>query len=218
VKLYKQSTFRNQFPTSSVLYCQLNDHPSLTDFKCNGLKPCQTCTKRSLSCTYGSPDHDHEEQPSPKRRMVDPPKGTVSELDDHSSPVMRQAVHWVPKNHIPTPNGTGEANISSLPAPGQAAVPFPDAQEQKPAVDVAAGESALVSQGSTVSGPDEEAVVYSNSRMLQDPTGRLRSFFLSISDYLLTLNSLHRRFSNPVIPAADSHDCRQCGRTFHLYE
>jgi hypothetical protein len=34
--------------------------------------------------------------------------------------------------------------------------------------------SQLFSRGSTVSGQDEEAVVYSNTRMLQDPTGRLR--------------------------------------------
>ena len=33
--------------------------------------------------------------------------------------------------------------------------------------------SALISRGTTVSGHDEEAVVYSNTRMLQDPTGRL---------------------------------------------
>jgi hypothetical protein len=32
----------------------------------------------------------------------------------------------------------------------------------------------LLSRGSTVNGQDEEAVVYSNTRMLQDPTGRLR--------------------------------------------
>ena len=33
----------------------------------------------------------------------------------------------------------------------------------------------LMSRGSTIqSGQDEEAVVYSQSRMLQDPTGRLR--------------------------------------------
>jgi hypothetical protein len=35
------------------------------------------------------------------------------------------------------------------------------------------GESGLLSRGSTVDGPDEEAVVYNSTRMLQDPTGRL---------------------------------------------
>ena len=35
----------------------------------------------------------------------------------------------------------------------------------------------LMSRGTTVqSGQDEEAVVYTQSRMLQDPTGRLRRF------------------------------------------
>lgn len=37
--------------------------------------------------------------------------------------------------------------------------------------------SNLLSRGTTVSGQDEEAIVYSNNRMLQDPTGRLREFF-----------------------------------------
>ena len=37
--------------------------------------------------------------------------------------------------------------------------------------------SNLLSRGTTVSGQDEEAVVYSNNRMLQDPRGRLCECF-----------------------------------------
>jgi hypothetical protein len=51
---------------------------------------------------------------------------------------------------------------------------FPEGQRDAPksGLNVPGADSALVSGGS-VSEKDEEAVVYSNTRMLQDPSGRL---------------------------------------------
>ena len=45
------------------------------------------------------------------------------------------------------------------------------AQSHKPATDE---DYETRTRQSTISGADEEAVVYSQTRMLQDPTGRLR--------------------------------------------
>jgi hypothetical protein len=46
-------------------------------------------------------------------------------------------------------------------------------EDSKPTLKTADANSVLPSRGSTVSGQDEEAVVYNSTRMLQDPTGRL---------------------------------------------
>jgi hypothetical protein len=61
-------------------------------------------------------------------------------------------------------------------APTEAVRLFSDLKgdDKKDSLNPVDQSSQLLSRGSTVSGQDEEAVVYSNTRMLQDPTGRLR--------------------------------------------
>lgn len=51
--------------------------------------------------------------------------------------------------------------------------------------------SQLLSRGTTVSGQDEEAVVYSNSRMLQDPTGRLCQYIQVLLSMMVTVLYIH---------------------------
>ena len=63
---------------------------------------------------------------------------------------------------------------------------FPEGQRDAPkgGLNIPGADSALVSTGS-VSEKDEEAEVYNYTRMLQDPSGRLRKFLLD------TLPSVH---------------------------
>jgi hypothetical protein len=81
----------------------------------------------------------------------------------------------------------------------------------------------LLSRGSTVSSIDEEAIVYNSTRMLQDPTGRLRksSKVLSLPALSSCLAnqflSLYRRFSHIILFAAYSNDRRQCCRPLLFY-
>ena len=79
-----------------------------------------------------------------------------------------------PQNHAtPVPKTTIESTTF---------LPAVQGDSKKATLNPVDETSLLLSRGSTVSGQDEEAVVYSNTRMLQDPTGRLCQFpFPSIS-------------------------------------
>ncbi len=167
----------------------------LTQPQCNGLKPCQTCSKRNLHCTYGEVDtpSDHDLQSSPKRRMVESqsPLGMVDPLTGSEKETLSLNVapppppppaRWTPTKDSfqPPANGNSGAPISNVRASGfSMSLLLNDEnvkKEHKSALNVPPSISrglGLMSRGSTVSGQEEEAVVYSNTRMLQDPTGRL---------------------------------------------
>lgn len=78
----------------------------------------------------------------------------------------------------------------------------------------------LASRDSTVtSGQEEEAVVYTQSRMLQDPTGRLRmSMHVLLRESLLTQQSIRWRFGDTVFSSTTSYDGGECCRTIALYK
>jgi hypothetical protein len=98
----------------------------------------------------------------------------------------QQAAHWVPVSESAhqIPDGHQNNNISAH-AETASSKPMlgfptelPTADEKQNGRKSALGledatGSAFMSRGSTPSGQEEEAVVYSNTRMLQDPTGRL---------------------------------------------
>ncbi|KAH8791387.1 fungal-specific transcription factor domain-containing protein [Hyaloscypha finlandica] len=149
--------------------------------KCNGVKPCQTCAKRGLSCVYGAPEDDADGiLPSPKRRMVDPasnghtsgPAHQISPETGHtqSSP---QAPKWTPvtDNHRLIVNELQDDDVK-LAAPSKGLFLEGQRDVPKAGLNILGADSALVSAGS-VSEKDEEAEVYNYTRMLQDPSGRL---------------------------------------------
>jgi hypothetical protein len=159
--------------------------------QCNGICPCNTCSKRSLPCTYGgSPENPSDDpHPSPKRRMVEQPSSGVHGSQKSESPLAQhaqQAPHWVP---FPKPthqdldghqNNNVSARTETVPSqPIRGLPPGPTATDEQQNGSKSmlgledAAESALMSRGSTPSIQEEEAVLYSNTRMLQDPTGRL---------------------------------------------
>lgn len=117
--------------------------------KCNGLKPCNTCTKRNFVCEYQAPNGhtvaassptDSADEPAPKR-----PKSSGRGYHPNELPSTLLG--------LPTP----------IPPPSILAQP---AREPEP-------EPECHSRQSTVSANDEVADVYTETRMLQDPTGRL---------------------------------------------
>lgn len=154
---------------------------NIARIKCNGLNPCNTCSKRSLSCTYGISENEADEpnKPSPKRRTTDPASASNGvDKRGAESPLVQQA-HQSPQR-VPRAGATnvqkkpGEANTSRLKSAALSMGVFGQQQGSSLNLNTAPPSSNLLSRGSTVSGQDEEAVVYSNNRMLQDPTGRLR--------------------------------------------
>jgi hypothetical protein len=143
--------------------------------KCNGLKPCNTCTKRSLTCSYtpnGNPDQnppDNTGSPTKKRHVEDVSTSVKSEASGSTaaqlhSPVTKTSPAWEqPPKQL---NGSTQHTVDfDIPKPMVS-----QAHSHKPTTD---DDYETRTRQSTISGPDEEAVVYSSTRMLQDPTGRL---------------------------------------------
>ena len=130
--------------------------------KCNGSQPCNGCSKRNASCTYGSSGTDSEEQRSPKRRVLNHFSGAFASSTATPEPRM------TPKRTIPIHNPSRLHGIS-VPVIGlqrgqearEQAVVFPEPEDH------------LEVRGTSFGGKDEEAVVESNPRLLEDPTGRV---------------------------------------------
>lgn len=145
------------------------------DLQCNGLKPCETCSKRTLDCTYGVSEGSSEDiQRSPKRRMLEPvPNGlSMGTNNIHvQSPLTNQS-HWSPgaMKHESNLSGQTPGLVGDTPGAGH----FLDKEDVPKTGPVPAdGTSNMVSHASTLDGNEEEATVYSKSRMLLDPKGRL---------------------------------------------
>jgi hypothetical protein len=98
----------------------------------------------------------------------------------------QQAPHWVPvsesAHQIPDGHQNNNVSVRAETATSKPMLDFPTElptadekqNRRKSALGLeSATGSALMSRGSTPSGQEEEAVLYSNTRMLQDPTGRL---------------------------------------------
>ncbi|PBP24323.1 hypothetical protein BUE80_DR004639, partial [Diplocarpon rosae] len=139
---------------------------------CNGEKPCGTCTRRSLPCAYASELESQDGQPSPKRSKmgsdVDASNGT-SEGSSFAAPSVGLPPPAPVNDQIGNSyqvNGSSTRMSSANKLPNclpEGADSHGDSKE--------ADRHARGQRGS--SGPDEEAVVYTNARMLQDPSGRL---------------------------------------------
>lgn len=104
------------------------------------------------------------------------PNGLSTGSDDHQmhSPAVSQSP-WTSSTVKGEFKGLPDTPriVGSTPRPG-----FNLEREDEPKFTTSAtnGGAAMESKGSTVDGNEEEAVVYSNTRMLQDPTGRLRKY------------------------------------------
>lgn len=155
--------------------------------KCNGLKPCNTCTKRNLVCDYlsghghglSTPHHGGQGEivvsgSSPNKRRKSTPDTMGS--DDGSAPKRPRVgggdARTGSSPQQQTVDATEPSRLLGLPTP----IPAASAPGQPGGRDGDADaepEPEVQSRQSTVSGADEVAEVYTETRMLQDPTGRL---------------------------------------------
>ncbi|KAK3380179.1 fungal-specific transcription factor domain-containing protein [Lasiosphaeria ovina] len=153
--------------------------------QCNGLKPCHTCIRRKLTCSYTSNNADYglgESGGSPtKRRHIEasPPSINAALDGSESSPTYQagngQSQSWDEDE----PNGQsneGDSATSTPIVPATAPVPVSapqptSAHEHARKTSTSASTAAPVR--SNANGQSEETTIYTETRMLQDQTGRL---------------------------------------------
>ncbi|KAK6585424.1 hypothetical protein PZA11_002151 [Diplocarpon coronariae] len=146
----------------------------LRERRCNGDKPCGTCTRRSLPCTYASELESQHAQPSPNKRSkmgseVDEANGTP-EGSSFATPAVDPQQPVPSNSHITNPFQRNHGSSAGTSGPTKPPNRLPDGADRNADSREA---DRRVSRMRGSSAPDEEAVVYTNARMLQDPTGRL---------------------------------------------
>ncbi|GAB1320642.1 hypothetical protein MFIFM68171_10852 [Madurella fahalii] len=144
--------------------------------KCNGLKPCHTCLRRKLTCSYtpnNASDHVSEDAASSptKRRHIETSPSSVPaapDVSETSSPQSREPMQtsWeeVRKSEPPP----GDALMSGVAAP-----PPPSLPAQEHTRHVSFQNLKKLPNRSNANGLSEETNIYTETRMLQDQTGRL---------------------------------------------
>ncbi|KAF2194939.1 hypothetical protein K469DRAFT_698498 [Zopfia rhizophila CBS 207.26] len=165
--------------------------------KCNGLCPCNTCEKRKFACIYTEREAQSPSDGRPaKKRALDDGEGDHEHLvaTDHSAsntptngqPAQSPAIQRSQVSSL-TPQRSGftapesrsnPVNVKHEENSFQSSSAQPTAEAAARSLQQFAGQliveqPTLMSRATTQSGQDEEAVVYTQSRMLQDPTGRL---------------------------------------------
>ncbi|KAI9883148.1 MAG: hypothetical protein M1823_005079, partial [Watsoniomyces obsoletus] len=169
--------------------------------KCNGATPCNTCERRSLSCQYGSSEHVEDEGPPEKRRLslvagsamgspatIRPPGGALSSPQcsprmsmpsDHGREMTHPPPAW-PHEPSATP-GAPTTTISGLRTDLTSGLGLPSIESAMRATGCDPtnyrlsnkDHPGLTSQSSMDTENDEEAIMYTSTRMLEDPSGRL---------------------------------------------
>ncbi|KAK8026896.1 fungal specific transcription factor domain-containing protein [Apiospora marii] len=149
-------------------------------FRCNGQKPCNTCTKRQLPCVYTpsnlEPGDSPVGSPTKRRHVESSPRSMRSSLGDmktqpgHAAPAgMPNATPWDPIEVPPAAHPISGQPRAPVPAPVQKTPTQPSRRMTNPGeID-----SDSRSRMSNASGVADEAEVYPSRRMLQDSTGRL---------------------------------------------
>ena len=148
-------------------------------WQCNGLHPCNTCTKRKLECEYRGNGNSREsiempDGPVVKRRHLEsspPTQPRPPPQLPHISPLMvHPPIAPSPVQRRATATERFKVTFETDPDPASETECEPGAVDQ---------ELELHSRNSTVSGPDEETHLLQSTRMLQDPTGRLCKYCVS---------------------------------------
>jgi hypothetical protein len=146
--------------------------------------------QRKFTCTYTDREASPDGRPPAKRRAIDESdldsplfndqstSDTPSNGQSHPSPLSprrrRSSAHQRPASgHLKAPGVKLETPYKSPTA--RPTIELPGGAVQLPTSHLNGDQRhAVPSRATTVnSGPEEEAVIYSQSRMLQDPTGRV---------------------------------------------
>ncbi|KAK2064494.1 fungal-specific transcription factor domain-containing protein [Colletotrichum caudatum] len=138
--------------------------------KCNGSRPCATCTKRSLVCTYTT--SNGSEQTSPDQIASPSKRRNIEELSAASSTAPEGSLASASPAAATTPweSKPQQPAAEDNPTVGFDVQPSIENDHETTAAD---REFENRSRHSTTSGPDEETSLIQSTRMLQDPTGRL---------------------------------------------
>ncbi|KAJ4993769.1 fungal specific transcription factor domain-containing protein [Stagonosporopsis vannaccii] len=195
--------------------------------KCNGLCPCNTCEKRNFSCIYADrePGSPADSGPPAKRRAVQDGDAESPYADDNSSsktpsngnhhpsplaPARRKssaASRPVEKSHEGRPDPLKQETPYKSPG-ARPSIEGVSAFQQLPTSNANGEHLQARSRGTTVgSGPDEEAIIYSQSRMLQDPTGRV--LYIGDSATLSFLQLLRMMVETVAGPSSFTNDPRR---------
>jgi len=145
-------------------------------FQCNGVKPCQTCIRRKLTCTY-TPNNASDYNPgesagSPtKRRHIDMSPPSISatlEASDGSPPQVRESVQsW---EEVRAGQGL-PLGVSAMSSP-TASRPLHISGHVKK-VSIHSTKKLPSRSNSSVHNAAEETNIYTETRMLQDQTRRI---------------------------------------------
>ncbi|KAI1319391.1 hypothetical protein F5Y16DRAFT_414268 [Xylariaceae sp. FL0255] len=138
--------------------------------KCNGLKPCNTCTKRQLECHYTPSNLDHASSPDgiaspPKRRHVDSSPSTLKASLDASQNTSRRNSIWAQASHGSEMALDRALMSEAIHQTQTTSRPFLETADR--------GDYDGRSKISNASVAADEAEVYPSQRLLQDSTGRL---------------------------------------------
>ncbi|KAL1845315.1 hypothetical protein VTK73DRAFT_694 [Phialemonium thermophilum] len=178
--------------------------------KCNGLKPCNTCTKRDLACIYTSTaSGDPKEQAgSPtKRRRVETTKDVTRETPATKTAPGEKAVVSSMADHPKTSKSSSRLQNTE-----------PSVAKSETSIEAATLSATLALRNSEGGGwspdgegedvastkSDDEASVFPSTRMLQDSTGRL--LYLGDSAALSYLQIIRMLVESAVGPSPFTED------------
>ncbi|VUC20311.1 unnamed protein product [Clonostachys rosea] len=138
--------------------------------KCNGLKPCSTCVKRSSICQYNpGPSHDGDNTSLagsiPKRRNTDEPFDLLT-LGSSTQPSRSSSSISTPRHAWSSPMVGDSHHVGA-----EQAIPNQQlhGQDNPPTPSMLAS----LNKGTVVLGQDDYIDVYGDVRMLEDSNGRL---------------------------------------------
>ncbi|EMD90295.1 hypothetical protein COCC4DRAFT_68999 [Bipolaris maydis ATCC 48331] len=158
--------------------------------KCNGLQPCNTCDKRKFTCIYTDrdPNYPSEDRPPAKKRIVETTSNAPSPVINGSSsantPTNGQAqpspltlhrrTSTAPRQPSLVSHAISSNQEASYPSPAANSAANSAAVPKPPTNHGSDGSRSTVPQDTTShDGGDDVAEFPSQSRMLQDPTGRV---------------------------------------------
>ncbi|KAK3365396.1 hypothetical protein B0H63DRAFT_540196 [Podospora didyma] len=138
--------------------------------KCNGVKPCTTCTRRKLTCTYTS-----NNMPTMRRHIDTSPQSIHALLDGFEASPPQHGNHgqsqlWEDEDDEGLNNRSIKAG-SSTSTPTALLLPSLSGHEvdRKTSTLVPKTHEPVI----PANGQSEETTIYTETRMLQDQTGRL---------------------------------------------
>jgi hypothetical protein len=143
---------------------------------------------------------------SPVKEQISPASHPQPEFSLSTAYSNGKGAHLEPPHSFSTPDNSVENAARSL---QQFSTPRTAFEEKT---------KSLLSANTSQSGHDEEAVVYSQTRMLQDGSGRLRkATYVPLTGNCLTIYSISRGLGYPGLPADHTDDGGDRSRPLPFY-